>query len=65
MNGTQIKRDNRPEGGVLLSATMYGAWCKALFIAQLAVADGHSVSIEVGEHRSMRGIALQRIEVLS
>lgn len=65
MNDARINRDNRPEGGILLSAVMYGAWCKALFIAQHAAADGLKVHIDAGEHRSMRGIPLQRIEVLS
>ena len=65
MSEKRFNRDMRPEGGVLLSAAMFGAWNEALFIAQHATASGMKVQIDAGEHRCIRGIPLQRIEVLS
>lgn len=58
-----VKRDLRPEGGVLPHATMYAAWSKALFIAQQTASAGHHVTIDAGSHNMIRGIPLQRIQV--
>jgi len=57
------KTDTRPEGSVELQATIYGAWSKALFMAQAGALAGHRITIEDGQHKSMRGLPLQTIKV--
>jgi hypothetical protein len=57
------KIDTRPEGSLLLQAKMYGAWNEVLMIVQHAAIAGHPVSLDAGEHKSMRGLTLQRVEV--
>lgn len=60
---SEAKRDLRPEGSILLQATMYSEWSRALFIATAAAGAGLRVNIETVEHRATRGLPLQTIEV--
>ena len=40
--------DYRPEGGVLLSALLYGKWSEACHIAACASGAGHKVEMDAG-----------------
>lgn len=61
MSGAKV--DTRPHGSVELQATIYGSWSKALFMAQAGALAGHRVTIEDGQHKSLKGLPLQTIKV--
>jgi hypothetical protein len=55
------KRDFRPEGGILLEASLWGAWWQATHIGCHALAAGYDVKSVALERPGMIGIKFQTI----
>ena len=61
MSFTPAKRDPRPEGALLLQATMFGALESVKYLAKQAAVAGYYVHIDTKQRSDLRGIDLTTI----